>query len=470
MAFLYEQLEQQLREQIESGQLAYGSRLPSVREVCAEQGLSKSTVLNAYARLEAAGLIRARAKSGYFVCQESHEPAVTRPSQPDMEPAYISADSLLLDIMQQSAAFDIRPDFTPTQYSEPLRRCLARAARSQRGEEQHYYDEPAGLPGLRQQLVRRCAEGGSHVDAEEIIVTGGCQHSLLLALMAVTRPGDTVAVESPGFYGVLQLIEALGLKAVEVPSSPATGISPDALEMAIRHWQIKAAVLMPSFATPTGACMPEQHKKKVLGLAREQNVVLIEDDIYGDLAFGLQRPRTLYSYAQEMAAADQVILCSSFSKSLSRDLRIGWIVPGRFHAKVTKLKLVTQLACSRTTQTALQMFFEEGSFDRYLRQKRQQLSDQCQQLQQLIRKLFPQALSCSQPKGGLALWLELAESVDTVALYNRARKEGISLTPGRLFTSQQRYNNCLRLSFAQPWNEDRVAALERVAELVNNSS
>jgi len=326
------------------------------------------------------------------------------------------------------------------------------------------------LLGLRQQLVRRCAEGGSQVGAEDIIVTGGCQHSLLLALMAVTRPGDTVAVESPGFYGVLQLIEALGLKAVEVPSSPATGISPDALEMAIRHWQIKAAVLMPSFATPTGASMPEQHKKKVISLAREQDVILIEDDIYGDLAFGLQRPRTLYSYAQEMAAADQVILCSSFSKSLSRDLRIGWIVPGRFTARITKLKLVTQLASSRTTQTALQMFFEEGSFDRYLRQKRQQLSDQCRQLQQLIREFFPQALSCSQPKGGLALWLELPETIDTVALYNRARKEGISLTPGRLFTSQQRYNNCLRLSFAQPWNEDRVAALKRVAELVNNSS
>lgn len=466
MTFLYEELEQRLRAQIVSGQLADGSRLPSVRVMCAEHQLSKSTVLTAYARLEAAGLIEARPKSGYFVSRKLQSLRLPRQSQPDMQPAFISLDRVLLDIMGQSAAFDLKPGANTAAYSEPLRRCLARAARGQTGQEQHYYDEPAGLIGLRQQLVRRCAEGGSRVAADDIVVTGGCQHSLLLALMAVTQSGDTVAVESPGFYGVLQLIEALGLKAVEVPSSPTTGVSPDALALAMQHWPIKAVVLTPNYATPTGACMPEAHKLRILSLVQAQGIALIEDDIYGDLTFGLQRPRSLHSYDCDNGNSGSVILCSSFSKSLSRDLRIGWIVPGRYKAQVKRLKLVTQLASSRTSQKALQMFLEEGSYERYLRLHRQQLAQQCRQLQRLISELFPQAVGCSQPEGGLALWLELPESVDTLALYNRARQQGISITPGNLFTSQARYSHCLRLSFAHPWNEARVAALTQVSQLL----
>ncbi|WP_271273606.1 aminotransferase-like domain-containing protein [Aliamphritea hakodatensis] len=464
--FLYQVLEQQIREQIESGQLAFGSRLPSVRALCQEQDLSKATVLNAYARLEAAGLIEARPKSGYFVSYTTRRLELPAESKPDMAPAFISLDQVLLDIMEQSAAFDIRPDGKWDEYNEPLRRCLARAARSQKGQEQQYYDEPAGLSGLRHQLVRRCADAGSMVQADDIVISGGCQHSLMLALMATTSPGDTVAVESPGFYGSLQLIEALGLQAVEVPSSPATGVSPDALELAMQHWPIKAVLLSPNFATPTGACMPDSHKQRVLSLIRSKDIALIEDDIYGDLTFGLQRPRSIHSYDQEMGASGLVLLCSSFSKSLSRDLRVGWILPGRYKDKVKRLKLVTQLASSQLTQQGVRMFLESGSYDRFLRKRRQQLAEQCQQLQDLLARLFPQATGCSKPLGGIALWLELPEHVDTLALYNQARKQGIIITPGSLFTSQQRYQNCLRIGFAQPWTQARVAALEEIAQLL----
>jgi len=472
MAFLYQQLEQQLREQIESGQLAFGSKLPSVRVICHDQGLSKATVLNAYARLEAAGLIRARPKSGYFVSYQPKTVQTPASPKPEMAPAYVTVDALLLDIMEQSSAFDICPESSSrssdSEYSEPLRRCLARAARRQRGKEQNYYDEPSGLPGLRQQLVRRCAEGGSQLTPDQLVVTGGCQHSLLLALMAVTQPGDTVAVESPGFYGILQLIESLGLKAVEIPSSADTGLSIDALEMAMQHWNISVLVVMPDYATPTGACMPDSAKMRLVQLLAEKDIPVIEDDIYGELTFALQRPRSLHSYALEIGY-EGVIYCSSVSKCLSRDLRIGWIAPGRYMQQVKKLKLVTQLASSTLNQYALQMFMEEGGFDRHLRQRRQQLVTQCQQLRSMIQQYFPQATGCSNPEGGIAIWLELPEHIDTMQLYNRARKEGISITPGRLFTSQERYNNCLRLSFAQPWTERRIEALKTLARITSET-
>ena len=468
MAFLYQALENQLKQQIESGQLAFGSRLPSVRSLCFEQGLSKSTVLNAYARLEAAGLISARPKSGYFVSYrpgQLSEQAVQETPQP---PSYISLDNLLLDIMEQSSAFDICPPLRgddSVAVNEPLRRCLGRAARRQQGWDQQYYNEPAGLSGLRQQLVRRVAEGGSPVAEDQLVVTGGCQHSLMLAMMAVTRPGDTVAVESPGFYGVLQLLESLGLKAVEIPSSSATGISPDALLLALQNWPVSALVVMPSYATPTGACMTDIDRQRLVTIAAEYDLPVIEDDIYGDLTFGLQRPRTLHSFALEQGY-DGVILCSSVSKSLSRDLRIGWIVPGRFLQKIKQQKLVTQLAGSRMNQHGLQVYMEEGSYERYLRRYRQQLAQQCGELQQLIRRLFPAEVVYSQPKGGLALWLELPQGIDTLALYNNARRQGISLTPGRLFSSQERFGNCLRLSFTQPWTEARINALTELAHMI----
>lgn len=467
MRFLYQQLEQQLTEQIESGQLALGSRLPSVRRLCHEQGLSKSTVLTAYARLEAAGLISARAKSGYFVCYQPQPGVVQTTEVSPMVPAYVSVDSVLLDIMEQSAAFDICPAAGEAPSNENLRRCLARAVRRQRSGQQHYYDEPAGLSGLRQQLVRRCSEGGSQLGADQLVVTGGCQHSLMLALMAVTRPGDTVAVESPGFYGALQLIESLGLKAMEIPASTTTGISPDALEMALQHWQIRALITMPSFATPSGACMPDEHKQRIVSLMAERDIAIIEDDIYGDLTFALQRPRSLHSFAQAQGY-DGVLLCSSVSKSLSRDLRIGWIAPGRYLQQIKKLKLVTQLASSQSTQYGLQMFMEEGGYDRHLRQRRQQLAEQCRQLQQLIQNHLPLPVSFSKPRGGIALWLELPDQIDTLDLYNRARQSGISIAPGSLFTSQNRYQNCLRLSYALPWNSRRVEALRQLGALLAN--
>ncbi|GGK75847.1 aminotransferase-like domain-containing protein [Amphritea balenae] len=465
MNFLYQALEQQLTKQIESGQLPLGSRLPSVRSLCKEQSLSKSTVLTAYARLEAAGLVNARPKSGYFVCYQPQSAVVKHRAEQAQPPAFINQDALLLDIMDQSSAFDICPGQTEPSCNEPLRRCLGRAARRQKGADQHYYNEPSGLLGLRKQLQRRCADGGSRVTEDQLVVTGGCQHSLLLALMAVTRPGDTVAVESPGFYGVLQLLESLGLKAVEIPSLVDTGLSPDALLMALQNWSISALVVMPAYATPTGACMTDQNRQRLVNIVAQYDLPVIEDDIYGDLTFALQRPRTLHSYAQDQGF-DGVMLCSSISKSLSRDLRIGWIVPGRYLAEVKKLKLVTMLAGSHMSQLGLQMYMEEGSYERHIRHYRQQLVQQCAQLQQLIRQLFPDTVTYSQPRGGLVLWLELPEHIDTLALYNQARQFGISITPGQLFSSQDRYQNCLRLSFAQPWNEPRIAALKTLAGLV----
>jgi len=465
---LYRQLEQLFREEIKTGQRSPGERLPSVRNLCSERGVSKSTVLTAYSRLEAEGLIDARPRSGYFVStrilNQSKTFKTPAPSQPIAIPATVSAGQVLLDIMEQGAAFDLLPSkmATTSTGNVQLRRCLARAQRRQSNVEQLYYDDPMGLSELRVQLAQRLAHGGSCVDESEVLVTAGCQHALLLALMATTEPGDVVAVESPGFYGVFQLLETLGLQALEIPSSVENGISPDALEMALQHWDVKALMLSPCYATPTGACMPDAHKQRILALTCVKGIAVIEDDIYGEIYFGIQRPRSLYSYDN----TGSVILCSSFSKCLSRDLRIGWIAPGRYLERIKQLKLVTSLASSRTLQQGISQFLEEGGLERHLREKRLQYRRQCQQLQELISKYLPMTVSCSQPQGGLAIWVELPDFVNTLPLYARARESGIVLTPGRLFTAQDRYHNFLRMSFVHPWTSPRVDALKRLGQLI----
>jgi len=467
--FLYRQLIQQLTEEIRSERRPVGSRMPSIRSLSLERGLSKSTVLTAYDRLEADGLISARPRSGYFVNSPlpADQLAIEAPltSQPESTPLPVTSGQVLVDIMERGAAFDLAGVRENEPGNEALRRCLARAQRRQTSGEQNNYDEPAGLSSLRRLICQRLHAGGSHLDADEIIVTSGCQHALLLALMATTQRGDVVAVESPGFYGIFQLFEALGLKALELPSSAESGLSPDALELALQHWAIKAVVVSPNYSTPTGACMPETHKQRILSLAQSRNLPIIEDDIYGELSFNEQRPRTLHSYDDQ----GLVLLCSSVSKSLSRDLRIGWIAPGRYRERIKQLKLVTSLASCRAQQQGLTDFLQEGSFDRHLRVQKQQLRQQYQQLLELLGRHLPTLASCSRPQGGLALWAELPESVDTLALYGQCLERGIILTPGRLFTAQERYRNALRISFAFPWTDRREEALRTLGNLVANT-
>lgn len=465
--YLYLALEQSFREEIESGQRTAGEKMPSIRTLCAERNISKSTVLTTYSRLEAEGLIEARSRSGYFVVeprQATTSLKIPDTSQPNLNPTPVSANQVLLDIMQQGAAFDLLTGShnDPSSGNEQLRRGLGRALRRQGAYEQNYYDEPQGNHALRAQLALRLGHGGGQHHAEDLVITAGCQHALLLALMATTQRGDVVAVESPGFYGLFQLLESLGLQALEIPSSAQTGLSPDALELALQHWDVQALVVSPCYATPTGACMPEANKQRLLAITQKQNIPIIEDDIYGELHFGLQRPRTLYSYDK----SSNVLLCSSFSKSLSRDLRIGWIAPGKYMEEVKHLKLVTSLATSQTLQQGLTEFLQQGGMERHLRYQRQKLKQQCHHLLRSLPDLLPSVTSCSQPEGGLALWAELPPTINTIELYAKAKEKGVILTPGRLFTAQERYLNFLRISFAHELDPRRLASLSMINNLI----
>jgi DNA-binding transcriptional MocR family regulator len=303
------------------------------------------------------------------------------------------------------------------------------------------------------------------VGPDEIVITNGCQEALVLALRALTQPGDVVAIESPTFYGLLQALEALQLEALEIPTDPVEGLSLDALQLALERWPVKVCVATPSFSNPLGYCMPEARKRALLALLGAHGVPLIEDDLYGDLGFAAQRPPPCLSLVQGSGA--EVIYCSSFSKTLSPGLRVGWIVPGRHQGRVEYLKYVLNLATPTVSQLALAELLGGGGYERHLRAVRGDYARAVARMIDAVMRHFPAGTRITQPAGGFVIWVELAPQVDSLKLAKLARAEGISIAPGPIFSATQKYRNFMRLSCACPWDGRIEAALERLTRLLD---
>lgn len=467
MEFLYETLAGELAALIEQGVYRPGERLPGVRALSRRRGVSIATAVSAYQRLEEGGLLEARPRSGFFVRRRPAALPTPAPSKPSARPQPVTGQALVLSLVQ--AANDERvvqlgaavpdPSFLPTRAIELA---LTQVVRRQRVRSAGYAFPP-GAPELRREIARRMAEGGAAVPPEEIVVTDGCQEALSLALRAVTQPGDVVAIESPTFYGLLQVIESLGLKALEIPTDPSAGISLEALQLALEQWPVRACVVIPNYSNPLGYCMSDERKRRLVELLGRHQVPLIEDDVYGDLGFAAGRPTTCKAFDAD------VIHCSSFSKTLSPGLRVGWIAPGRHLERVEYLKFVTNLATSTPAQLAVAHVLQSGRYERYLREVGRQYAQAVERMTEAIGRHFPAGTRVTQPRGGFVLWVELAPAVDTLALCRRALAEGVSIAPGPVFSPTQRYRNFLRLSCACVWDGRVERALATLARLIESA-
>jgi len=285
--FLYEQLAAELGLAIERGALRPGERLPSVRRLAEDRAVSVATVLQAYLRLENAGLIEVRPKSGHFVRRRSDGVAEPRTARKTSQPQRVSVSD---GVWRLSAALR-DPSVIPLGSAyldanilpiQALNRLLAQIAReaSTAGAR---YDVPPGLPTLRHQLARRAVSWGLVLHEDELVTTVGATEAIILSLRAVAKHGDTVVVESPCYFGLLQAIESLGMRALEIPGSPRTGIDLDALEDALRAGPVRAIVLTANVSNPLGAVMPDDAKERLVKIAQRHDLAVIEDDVYGDL-------------------------------------------------------------------------------------------------------------------------------------------------------------------------------------------
>jgi DNA-binding transcriptional MocR family regulator len=468
---LYEKVAEQLTAQIRKGSYAVGARLPSVRELGRRLGISIATAQSAYGLLLDRRVVESRPQSGYFVRAQAPPPPAPAMTQPRLGPTRVSVGSVALEVVH--AAGDPKVvafgSATPSESLEAPRRILRMltgAARSRLlGPRVLRYEVPPGSPELRLQIARRGVDAGCSFGPDEVVVTNGCQEALVLCLRAVTSAGDTVAIESPTFYGTLQAIQSLGLRALELPTHPETGISLDALEMALDEWPVKACLLTPSASNPLGYVMPDDAKAALVRMLEEHDVPLIEDDIYGELTFAPGRPRAVKAWDRK----GQVLLCSSVSKTIAPGLRVGWAVPGRYLERVTHLKLVTSMATATLPQMAVATYLEQGGYDRHLRAARASYRASRDRLIELVGEHFPRGTRVTRPAGGFVAWIELPGRVDTMVLYRRALEQGVSFAPGSLFSARERYGHFLRVNFARGFDERAGAAVRLLGRLAADS-
>ncbi|WP_419785061.1 PLP-dependent aminotransferase family protein [Pseudodesulfovibrio sp.] len=464
--YLYQTVEKRVTELIESGGLAMGDKLPSLRSMSRDLGLSISTVHQAYVELEHKGLVESRPRSGFFVRRRATRlPRTETPPAPMDEPRPVTRIGLIQTVLEAVGRADAVPlaVIAPGEELLPLAemsKILAAVVRDNPRRAMGYAPIP-GDPDLIRQIAFRSMECGIQVRPEDPVVTAGCMEALYLSLRATCRRGNTVLIQSPTYYCFLQLLETLGLRAIEIPSSPKGGVNPADLDHALRTFDISACVLSPNFNNPDSSLTPDEAKREIVSLLAARDIPLVEDDVSTDLHFTPKRPGTY----KQFDTKGLVLLCSSFSKTISPGYRIGWSLPGRFRQKVLEIKATTNVCTASPVQMAVAEYLRQGRMERHLKRLRTSMEQQMDTMQMHLEQCFPPTTRVTHPHGGGVLWLELDPRVDGVELFFRARTEGIAIAPGAIFSTRDKFSNYIRLSCGEPVTEQIQQGIARLGVL-----
>jgi DNA-binding transcriptional MocR family regulator len=465
-SYRYEETAKFIPDLVDHGTLVPGARAPSLRQITRQRRVSLSTALQAYRVLEDRGILQARPQSGFYVAKGApillETPTISRPPR---RAATVAVAGVVPKLLEYAAD----PDLVPLGCAIPapellaagrLDRLLARAART-KGVAYNGYALPKGDPRLRREIARRALRWGQVLSSEDIAITCGCSEALFLALRVVSRPGDTIAIESPTYFGFLQVLEALELKALELPTDARSGVDLTALRRALRGGSVKACLFSSSFNNPLGCTMSDERKGAVLELLAKHRVPLIEDDIYGDIYFGDARPKPFMALDPDGGT----IYCSSFSKTIAPGYRIGWIATGRYMPRVLDEKLAVTLCGPTLPQAAMAQFLSSGAYERHLRRIRRTFSDNIDRMIRTIDRAFPKGTRVSRPAGGFVLWLELPKPLASRELFDAALKRGVCFVPGDVFSTSQRFAGYLRVSCGSAWHARIEKGLEILGEI-----
>lgn len=464
--FLYAQVADLISEQVRSGALRPGDKLPSLRRLSERLEISVPTVRQAYLELERRGSIEARPKSGYFIQPQRKSPLVKIHCR-DCKPMPVECRNLIdrvYDGIHESGVLPL--GIANPCMAAPATKTLHRAMKRvmSRAEDRALgYAPTNGEAGLRRQIAYRYLNQGGAVDPAEIIVTNGGQEALAIAVQAVASKGDVIAIESPTYLGMLELIESLGMLALEIETCPVDGVNLEALERALRSHDVKACMFSSSVNNPLGCVTTDQWRRDLVDLLEAHDVSLIEDDVYGELVYDGPRPKP----AQFFSRKGQVLTCGSFSKTVAPGYRVGWVLPGKFKDSARKLKRAISCSSGLLTQMTLAEHLASGDYDRHLKRLLPALKQNAGRMAAAVQRSFPENTGVSAPKGGSVLWLELPRSVDAEKLFDAAITEHISIMPGDVFAAGRRYRNFIRLSFGHPWGEAMDEGVETLGRLVH---
>jgi len=469
--FLYVRIANRLENQIRQNLLKSGDKLPSVRALSQEQGISLSTAFKAYVELESLGVIEARPKSGYYVkilpARFSKTPEAKPPIKKLRQVNVTQMIAMVYENMLEEGVLRLSLSAPPINLIPlaKLNKSMAEAIRKSPSGHINYENVHGNL-SLRKQIAKQAFSWGGNITEDDVITTQGCMEALVFCLRAVTKPGDTVAIESPTYFGIFNVMLSLDLNVLEIPVHPDQGADIEYLKRAMEKVDIKACLFVTNFSNPVGSCMPDEKKEQLVRLLARKKIPLIEDDIYGEIYFGKSRPRTCKSFDKK----GLVLLCSSVSKSLAPGYRVGWCIPGRFKDRIIQIKRMHTVTSATPTQAAIAHFFETGRFDLHMRNLRRALYTQCQRYMQAILDYFPPTTKMTQPGGGYVLWIELDKNINAFTLYQEALSKNISIAPGQIFSTDSRFTHFIRISFGISFDENIDKSIRVLGNLIKAQS
>nr|WP_318381656.1 PLP-dependent aminotransferase family protein [uncultured Enterobacter sp.] len=461
----YQRLAQQLREQIELGVWQPGDRLPSLREQVVNSGMSFMTVGHAYQLLESQGRIVARPQSGYFVAPRAVRQQPAPPAQVMRDEA-VDINTYIFEVLQASGNAAVVPFASafPDPHLFPqqqLNRSLANVSKTATAMSV-LENLPPGNAELRHAIARRYAQQGMTISPDEIVITAGALEALNLSLQAVTNPGDWVIVENPCFYGALQALERLRLKALSVATDVNEGIDLAALAQALEEYPVKACWLMTNSQNPLGFTLSAEKKARLVALLTAHNVTLIEDDVYSELYYGREKPLP----AKAWDTQDMTLHCSSFSKCLVAGFRIGWVAAGKHARRIQQLQLMSTLSTSSPMQLALVDYLATRRYDAHLRRLRRTLAERKQQSWQALMRHLPAEVKIHHNESGYFLWLELPAPLDAGVLSERALAHHISIAPGKMFSTSDAWIPFFRFNTSWEWGAREEQAVSTLGQLI----
>jgi DNA-binding transcriptional MocR family regulator len=385
-------------------------------------------------------------------------------------PTSVVVDDLIVELVTAmsrpnliSLGLDIlNPDLLP---GEELNRAAVRAARQTKSDGIIRGLTP-GDPELRRLIALRYLDSGASVGEEEIMIANGGLESVILCLRALTKPGDTIAIDTPSAWPQLGAIAEMGLHVREIPTDPVEGVDLGILEETFRSRSVKAYLTMPTFQNPLGFRMSDENKRSLARLAAHYEIPVIENDREAELYFDGAHPRPVKAFD----CSGQVLHCGSFATWLAPAYKIGWVAAGRYRKEVAKTKILLSLYTSPACQTVMAQFLASGHVERHLRRLRQALAVRCEAMVDAITRDFPAGSRVTHPAGGFVLWVELPQQVDSLRLYQLALAEGVSIAPGPMFSARGHYKNCLRLNFGYAAVRDIRNGIYTVAQLISRAA
>lgn len=458
----YEILAKQIKAQIESGVWLEHEKLPSLRKQAEQTGFSLMTVLHAYQMLESQGLISSQERSGFIVTAPTPTSSQSKVQTADA----VNVNDFVYEVLQASRdphMFSLGfaypdPALYPRQH---LNKSIAAAA-NQISLTSAMDNLPPGNVELRQIIAKRYAARGVNISPDEIVITAGALEALSLSLQTCTKPGDWVVIESPVFYGAMQALERLGLKAITVTVSPKNGLDMAALERAFENHPVKACWLMSSFQNPVGYCIDDEKKQQIAQLLQTYKVTLIEDDVYSELYEGKVPPLPIKHFVKDNSS----MLCSSFSKSLVAGYRIGWVAAGEKALDIQKQQLMSTLATSAPIQLSLVDYLSTKNYEYHLKQLRKKLIIRKKAMTAFLHEVLQDVVTIHHHDGGYFLWIECFSHVDAMDIYRKALELHITIAPGKLFSLNNDCNHCFRLNASFELNDAKRNQLNKLADFI----